>query len=52
MVKAKEGIMAKYWLCHVCCRSWKAAQGPQQGQKEESALCVGRGTTVGVLILA
>lgn len=52
MVKAREGIMAKYWLCHVYCRGWKAAQGPQEGQTEKGALSVGHGATVGVLILA
>lgn len=38
--------------CLTCCRSWKVAQDPQEGQKEEGALCVGYGNTVGVLILA
>lgn len=43
----------KFCQCHVCCRGWKAAQGPGEGQtQEESALCVPHGTTVGVLILA
>lgn len=40
MVKAREGIIAKHWLCHVYCRGWKAAQGPQESPMEEGALCV------------
>ena len=38
--------------CLICCRSWKVAQDPQEGQEGEGALCVDCGTTMGVLILA
>lgn len=58
-VKARElnygRIVQEASCCRIppsCCRSWKVAQDPQEGQKEEGALCVGCGTAVGVLILA